>query len=80
MAENYAAWVAAEAAFLSNVDDTEIAALYRSAKDGDRTSEKTLAGMTVASFGPPMRAMTPREQKADRACEILYWLGRRHPR
>jgi len=77
MAGKYEAWVAAEAAFLSSVNDDEIATLYRSAKDGDRASEKTLAGLTVANFGPPMRPMTPREQKADRACEILYWLRRK---
>ena len=76
MAGQSEAWVVAEATFLSGVNDDEIARLYRSAKDGDRASEKTLAGSTVANFGPPMRPMTPREQKADRACEILYWLRR----
>ena len=77
MAGKYEAWVTAEAAFLSSVNDDEIAALYRSAKDGDHASEQVLAGLTVANFGPPMRPMTPREQKAERACEILYWLKQR---
>ena len=67
--------------FENYVDDDEIRTLYLSARGGDRDAEKALAQIMLANIGPAdevgrrrTRAMTPREQKADRAYKILYWL------
>jgi hypothetical protein len=70
---NYEEWLAAEAEFLGALDDEQVRGLYVAAKDGNADAAKTLAGIAIASFGPPVRAMTAHEMKADRAFELLFW-------
>jgi hypothetical protein len=74
-ANDYETIMAQERAFLAAVDDSEIRALYLAAKGGDADAEKKLGGIAIGNLlAKPTRPMTPREQTADRAFKILYWL------
>lgn len=70
-AEEYAALVDLEQAFLDHVTDDEIHRAYVAAQKGDAGAFRQLT--LIAKEGWQAGGATPRQAKADRAIQMIYW-------
>jgi hypothetical protein len=74
---SYDSWTATESRFLLSLDDPELRSLYETARKGDLGAERQLGRIAGAYLlGKQVRPITPREQTANRAIQILHWLKR----